>query len=346
MTDLSSYIYSPTIRTRRAELLGLANVDRAFENGILPVFELTRSRRTKSNPEGSVEKSVEEIVDLVDGAPFVVDVTSLRSLTNSDVERLLDPDNFFSNWTDFVTAELPENAIPVIHLTDPFEENSVATQIAALLPRHGQVALRIPSEFEDGEALAEVVQRATGGGNRLAVYADVGLVTEKGYGGAIARVREVASIFADLNPGLFASLATTFPSTVTPYGDDTGSFALNEVRISDVLKEEFPDLNCIYGDYACIHPLDMEGMAINWVPRVDVPLDGSLFYHRRRRHDGGYVRAAEAALADRRYVALNCWADTCVRNSAAGSPDGKAPAFWISVRLNFHVERQLARLGA
>ncbi|KAB8193907.1 hypothetical protein FKV24_006090 [Lysobacter maris] len=346
MTDFSSCIYSPAIRTRRAELLGLSKVDRPFEYGVLPVFELTRSRRTKSNPEGSVEKSVEDVSELVGGAPYVADVTSLRSLTNSDVERLLDPDNCFSNWTSFVTSKLPENAIPVIHLTDPFDRDSVSAQIDVFMPRQGRVALRIPSEFEDCEALADVVREVIGSGDNLAVYVDVGLVTERGRGGAIARVREVASIFSDLSPGLLAPLATSFPSTVTPYGDETGSFVLNEVGISDALKDDFPDLNCIHGDYACIHPLDMEGMAINWVPRVDVPLDGSLFYHRHRRHTGGYVRAAEAALADSRYVALNCWADSNIRAAAAGSPDGKAPAFWISVRLNFHVERQLARLGA
>lgn len=346
MIDLSAYIYSPAIRTRRAELVGLSEINDAYESGLLPLFELTRSRRTKSNPEGSVEESVSKLIDIVGQAHFVADVTTLKSLANSEVERLLDPENSFGNWTEFVSKYLPKTAVPVIHLTDPFDADSVISQINSFLRTQAAIAFRIPSEFENLEELAKLVDDELDDLSQVAVYADVGMVTARGYRGAHARVLEVASIFSDMEPGLFSSLASSFPSTVTPFGDVNGTFPLHEVALSDALKEEFSDINCIHGDYGCIHPMDMEGMAINWVPRVDVPLDASLFYHRYRRHDGGYVRAAEAALRDKQYVPLDCWADSNVRLAAAGNPAGKAPAFWISVRLNFHIERQLIRLGA
>lgn len=344
--DLSKYLYSPAIRTRRAELLGLSHIKDSYDAGFLPLFELTRSRRTKSNPEGSVEISVREVLEIVGDAAFVVDITGLSSLTNSEVEKLLDPDASFANWVEFVDKNLPRSAVPVIHLTDPYDDAAVSHQLSKFVPRHGAVAIRVPAEFEDIELLARTVEREVGSFEHIVLYVDVGLVTEKGLRGAMARVVDVVLAVSDLNPGLVVPLASSFPSTVTPFGDEHGSFSLHEVSISDYIKGEFAQLNCIHGDYACIHPRDLEGMAINWVPRVDVPLDDSLFYYRFRRHDGGYVRAAAAALSDGRYSGIECWGDENIRLAAGGDPAGKAPAFWISVRLNLHIERQLIRLGA
>lgn len=346
MIDLSNFIYSPVIRTRRAELLGFSELSKIQDSGLLPIFELTRSRRTKSNPEGSVEVSVENLADIVKDANFVVDVTSLSALTNSEVERLLDPERNFGNWVEFVSKRLPKSALPMVHLTDPFDPTSVVSQLDHFIGTYAGVAFRVPSEFAELDELAKVVDGAIDNLDAVAIYADVGLVTERGYRGALARAFEVGSVFSDLEPGLLSVLASSFPSTVTPYGDVTGSFPLYEVQLSDAMIEEFSDLHCIHGDYACIHPMDLEGMAINWVPRVDVPLDDSLFYYRYRRNAGGYIKAAESALSDARYVPLSCWGNDNIRRAASGDPQGKAPAFWISVRLNFHIERQLARLGA
>lgn len=346
MIDFSTFVYSPVIRTRRAELVGLSEIQDPYSLGLLPLFELTRSRRTKSNPEGAVEASVEAMINVVDDAFFVVDVTTQKSLTNSEVERLLDADDRFKGWTDFVVNSLPETAIPVVHLTDPFEADSVSSQVEAFLRVKPGIALRIPSEFEEIDGLVQTINRSLGSFADVAVYADVGMVGQKGYPGALARAREIAAIFSELEPGLFAPIASSFPSTVTPFGDVTGVIRLFEVGLSDTILSEFDDMHVIHGDYACIHPLDMEGVAMNWVPRVDVPLDDSLYYYRFRRHEGGYVRAASAVLSDRRYVEIKCWANENIKLASDGKPVGKSPAFWISARLNMHVERQLRRLGA
>ncbi|OGT57613.1 MAG: hypothetical protein A3E01_06700 [Gammaproteobacteria bacterium RIFCSPHIGHO2_12_FULL_63_22] len=346
MIDLSRFLYSPAIRTRRAELVGLSKLEDAFAAGLLPLFELTRSRRTKSNPAGSVEASIVELLSIVDSNPFVADVTSLASLSNSEVEKLLDPTQDFENWRDFVAANLPETAIPVVHITEPYDGASVSKQAESFLERHDCIAVRVPSEFENVEDLFRTLEEDFRTLERVLVYADVAMVTERGLAGALARTSEIAALVEGLHPGLFVSLASSFPSTVTPFGDQSGTFRLHEVAISEYLKEEFEEMRCLHGDYACIHPRDMEGIAINWVPRVDVPLADSLYYHRFRRQDGGYVRAAEAALSSPSYEPLNCWADENIRLAAAGNPAGRAPAFWISVRLNFHLERQLVRLGA
>lgn len=277
---------------------------------------------------------------------FAVDLTSMETLSNTQIDQLLDSESHFQNWRRFVRDSLPAHAIPVIHLTDPFDPGSVAAQINDLRRRHSLMAVRIPSEFEELEGLVASLEREWGGNlEGLIVYADVGMVTPRATLGAQARLNEVCAAFSELSPSLFVPLASSFPSTVAPYGDVHGEFPLQEVVLSELLKQDFDDINCIHGDYACIHPQDMEGMAINWVPRVDVPLDASLFYYRYRRNEGSYVRAAREALSDAAYVPLDCWGQENLRNAAAGNPPGRSPAHWISVRLNYHIERQLERLA-
>lgn len=346
MSPFANARYVCAVRTRKAELCGLEHVTNASQRGLLPIFEISKSRRTKSNPEGGVDISVSELLKCFPDAPFVADVTSLANLWNAQVEALLDPEDAFSTWRVFVRDRLPRYAIPVVHLEDPFNDAAVRTQLDEFLGRNGYAAIRIPSEFGALDGLSDTLANYSNSASRLAVFADVGMVLPKGFSGAAARVSEIGAHCADIEPGLFAPLASSFPSSVTQLGgDETGQFELQETKLSRLLHEEFDDLNVAHGDYGCIHPLDMEGMAINWVPRVDVPLDATVFYHRYRRDSGGYVHAAQAALRDARYVPMPCWGHDNIAEAAAGHPRGKSPAHWISVRLNFHVERQLTRVA-
>lgn len=346
MSPFTSARYVCAVRTRRAELSGLGHVKNAARRGLLPVFELSKSRRSKSNPDGSVELSVADLLGAFPDAPFIADVTSLANLLNAQVEALLDPEDCFSKWRTFVRDKLPPYVVPVVHLEEPFNEAAVRVQLDEFLHRNSYASVRIPSDFQVMDALTEALTAYSASTSQLALLADVGMVLPKGFSGAAARVAEVAGYCADIDPGLFASLASSFPSSVTQLGgDESGQFDLQETRLSSLVANEFDDLSIAHGDYGCIHPLDMEGMAINWVPRIDVPLDTTLFYHRYRRDVGGYIQAAQAVLRDARYAPIDCWAHDNIAEAAIGSPRGKAPAHWISVRLNLHIERQLLRLA-
>ncbi|ENZ95882.1 hypothetical protein O1K_07645 [Xanthomonas fragariae LMG 25863] len=138
--------------------------------------------------------------------------------------------------------------------------------------------------------------------------------------------------------------SSSFPNSVVSAGgeDDQGAFNLSEVYLWKELVLKFPDLT--YGDYAGIHPIDFTGTVTNWVPRVDVMLDESFYYHRYRRSEGGYEKAAYEALNDHRYVPLDCWAQENIRLAAGGSPNGRSPSFWIANRVNFHLSRQLFKI--
>lgn len=347
MTPWNEFSYVPVIRTRDAELNGLREVEKSRLKSALPLIEFTRSRRSKSNPSASVSVSVSKTLEILEERPFIADVTSLDSQLNSDVSRLLDETNGFENWVEFVRENFGKQVIPVVHLTEPFDADLFRVQINQLRETQDSVALRIPTSYAYVDEVLKIASDELKA-NEFCVLLDAGYVKPDSARGAWSAILRMAKQVEKISTAALIPLASSFPSSVVAdgYGEDAeGHFPLVEVEISDRLKNDFPLEAVKHGDYACIHPLDFEGTVTAWVPRVDIPLNNSLFYHRYRRPVGGYVTAAQAAIKDKRYVALNCWAHDNVVEAASGRPRGKSPAHWISVRLNYHLCRQIQRLS-
>ncbi|MBM7093131.1 hypothetical protein JTP67_32450, partial [Streptomyces sp. S12] len=84
MNRLHGRHYIPALRTRDSELKAYEYLPSVVKAGLLPVFELTRSRRSKLNPDGSVMKTVERLIGLTADQPFIADVTSLDSQGNTE----------------------------------------------------------------------------------------------------------------------------------------------------------------------------------------------------------------------------------------------------------------------
>ncbi|TAA10879.1 hypothetical protein EA658_14360 [Pseudoxanthomonas winnipegensis] len=337
--------YSPVIRTRAAELRGLKELTDTARRKLFPIVELTRSRRTSKNPAGSISKSVEAICEILGGQPFVADLTSLPSLQNSEFDRLLDDDSGFQAWTRLATSSLPEQCIPVAHLLEPFDLIEFKAQVSQLRSKFSRIAIRVPTNYGDFSGLISGIQEVFSDYNKIFLILDAGYVNERSRFGAAARLNEMLSEVSGWNFFRKSIASSSFPNSVVSAGgeDDQGAFNLSEVYLWKELVLKFPDLT--YGDYAGIHPIDFTGTVTNWVPRVDVMLDESFYYHRYRRSEGGYEKAAYEALNDPRYVPLDCWAQENIRLAAGGSPNGRSPSFWIANRVNFHLSRQSFKIG-
>lgn len=336
--------YSPIIRTRAAELRGLKELTDAARRKLFPIVELTRSRRTSKNPAGSISKSVEAICEILEGQPFVADLTSLESLQNSEFDRLLDDDGGFQAWTRLATSSLPEHCIPVAHLLEPFDLAEFQTQVSQLRSKFSRIAIRVPTNYGDFAGLISGLQKTFSNPDQVFLILDAGYVNERSRFGAAARLNEMLNSVSGWTFFKKSVASSSFPNSVVSAGggDDQGEFDLSEVLLWKQLAQNFSDLT--YGDYAGIHPVDFIGTVTNWVPRVDVMLDESFYYHRYRRSEGGYARAAIEALNDTRYVPLECWAQNNIKLAASGSPLGRSPSFWIANRVNFHLSRQASKV--
>ena len=339
--------YVPVIRTRRAELKGLSYIQKATLRHIVPLIEYTKSRRSSKNPDGSISISIEKTKDILGDQPYIADITSLKNLQNKEILQLLNPENNFSKWTEFVKKQLPPNCVPTLHLTLPFSEESLKTQVSKFRDQHEYLAVRIPTSYDEYTDVLKTLQGILGNLEKIVILIDASFVQPRVVDGAVAKLTEMVRECNKYAPIFCSTLASSFPNSVvsTGYGgDEHGAFALTEVTISEKIKNTFPEATIVHGDYASIHPLDFDGTITNWVPRVDVPLNKHLYYYRYRRDDGGYIHAAKRAVKDKAYVRLNCWGCDNIEDAAKGEPQGRNPAHWIAVRLNIHMTRQIKRL--
>jgi hypothetical protein len=348
MAEVQGRIYLPALRTRDSELKGYENLSDTVKELLLPVFELTKSRRSKTNPEGAISKTVERLLSLTGDQPFIADVTSLESQGNAETEHLLDPTDAFKNWRDFVRT-LPPTCVPVVHLSDPFDRDEVIAQINDLWSHSSAIALRVPTDYPYAYELSQVLVLTANRGGTVLLLADDGFVVQGDAQNSAKRCYNVLRHFAG-KVDVAATLASSFPSSVMlpafGGGDTYGEFRLEEVLVSEAVKAiGLGNVRVLHGDYGLIHPNDFEGVVTSWVPRIDVPLNLEGYYHRYRRDAGGYGLAARLAVQNVKYSKLGCWADDCLVEAANGAPPGRSPAFWIAARVNYHITRQAMRLA-
>ena len=73
---MSRFQYFPIIKTRDSELRCFKNLTQKQWEKILPIYELTKSRKTKLAPDGDISKRMDEINKIQGGRPFILDLTT------------------------------------------------------------------------------------------------------------------------------------------------------------------------------------------------------------------------------------------------------------------------------
>lgn len=339
---MESYRYFPILRTKDAELKGYEALSERTTDGLLPIFELTRGRRTKKDAVGDVSKKMERIVELANDKRFILDLTTDPRTSNQQIDRMLHASqNGFEEWRNFLAGLNPEQCIPMIHF-NPNALIEVRREINELLKKHPHLAFRINSDNPRFSDYVTQVLNYIREPKNLILIVDAGFVKKS----AIASAQEsLTALIKTLRafPNKICAISG-FPASVTSYGlDHHGNFELSEVEIGDHLISN-AGLTA-YCDYSSIHPVPIEAFG-GWVPRVDLPLDGRCFYYRYRQEDGGYERAAKEVRDDNQFKALpgNNWGISQIESAAAGEPEGLSPAHWIAVRVNIHITRQSRRV--
>ena len=148
--------YCPILRTTAAELRGLQNLSSNASKGILPIMVLTRSQRSKYNPEGRIEKRIEQIKDALRTRPFILDLTAEPSMSNAQIDRILHgAPGGFEEWIECV-KRMREQDMKVIHVIhyDRAYIKGVRKQIKGLRKLSPTLAFRVdPNDVELGEYL-------------------------------------------------------------------------------------------------------------------------------------------------------------------------------------------------
>lgn len=348
-------IYSPIVKTTESEINAIRNLDQRVKERILPVFELTRGRKHKQYfPEGDINKSLRFIEEIFPHGDFILDITQHDDLINSDLESLINSDDGYASWVNFVSRlEFVDRLLPVLQIDgDELEKDestaleNIAKQSSSLSEITGAVVARLPWDLyeNDVENILSAIFRRVEKSNVI-VIVDYGYIkpfTGSGYvEDTLPLLKKVSGL---CERGNIIVCASSFPKIVTApnYGQEHyGKFQLEETVLYNEVVRNLGS-GFVYSDYGSIHPIRYDVKGGSWIPRVDVPLASEVYYYRyRRQNEGGYIRCAkEAARDDDFEKCVTCWGKEKILEAAKGKPEKWNPAFWISVRSNIHVTTQ------
>lgn len=354
--------YTIIIKTSDAEIRAVENTSKAQLSQIFPVIEITRGRKITKNKVETYpfDKRLSKMKKIFENQVVSFDLTSEDSLSSDEINYLYNPQNGYKNWVDFLIQIKEEGVfeeiIPTLILNlddDNFEEN-LLLQVKNIKKHFKSILYRNSIADENCYDDFELIKDELVGVN-LYVLVDCGYTPQASYRNvalkSVARITNLQSIL-DENVN-YIICSTSFPNNVRDLGDvDSDTFSISEIDIYDIVKQECN--NVIYGDYASINPIrnDTVVMARGWIPRIDTPLETSIFYYKQRRPRGvsayasTYIQVAQLTVQDPRFPMSieNNWGIEQIKACAKGGAPSSSPSFWISVRMNIYVAQQLKRI--
>lgn len=356
--------YAIVCKTGDAEIRALENLN-LDKKSLFPIIEITRGRKSKNDGIGLIKKRIDKIKNIFKDCSICIDLTTSSLLSNVEIDKLYSCENGYKNWIDFLLElkkeEVFKSITPTIlvNIEDVNFEENLKKQIESILNNFDSIVYR-NSLADDGcysdiELIKDIINKYN---KNFYFIIDCEYIAP----GAWLSFSEKAKIRVEkikvlIEKTIFIVASTSFPNNISEIGkDDEDTFQLNEINLYQNISEKFPSTNIIYGDYASINPIrnDTVIMSRGWIPRIDVALFTEIYYKRERRPKGvheysdTYTSVAEKVIRDSRFpkdLDLNWGIKQIVLCSQGNSP-GSQPSFWISVRMNIHIEQQIRRLNS
>ncbi len=349
---------------------------------ISPIIELTRGRKKPRTGKGVPEdqwsltpgifdyqKNVETVVkEFTETRASILDITREPSLMCAELSEKALSEGGYYRWRQFCSqmrAAGLASMIPTL-LINPSEDetievykDNIRVQLNGLMDDFGAVAYRASvlhdtDFFYDIALLASDINEHISAGRRFILVIDHEFIrTGTGIIHAL-RTSQLIQQVRQLTPKMeIVVLATSFPSNVTELGgEENGIFPTEESYLYDEILRQINDNEGIYyGDYGSINPVrnDLVFARGGWRPRIDYPTnDRRIFYYREKR-DGAtyashYASVAADVVGDSKFDDLSgSWGVQQIRHAAAGRVSSSSPSFWISVRMEIFLQRQVAQ---
>lgn len=358
---MKNKLYALLLKTGDAELKAIENLKTNF-NEVFPIIELTRGRRARNDKIGLIDKRLSRIKEIFKNNDICIDLTTSSSLSNEEIDRLYSYDNGYQNWIDFLVSlkneKLFSNIIPTIlvNADDPDISDNLLLQVNKLISEFDSVAYRNSLSddacYNDLELIKETILYNN---SKFYFIIDCEYVAPGAWisfaDKAEARIHKINAMIKRTQ---FIIVSTSFPNNVAEIGKvDQDTFGLIEIDLHSNLSKRIAPLKILYGDYGSINPIrnDEVVMSRGWVPRIDVALTFEIYYFRQKRGKDGHYSDTYYTLAinivrDSRFPKnfTSNWGIRQIINCSEGYSPGSTPSFWISVRMNTHIEQQMLRL--
>ncbi|AQQ28600.1 MULTISPECIES: beta family protein [Burkholderia cepacia complex] len=341
MADFDNHAYFPTLMSRVAEIQGLRELSDARKERIIPLFTLGRWHNA---PE--FERAIQNCSAAIgEGRPYFADLTREVQHAPDVFGQLLSPDNNFNAWRDYIGRF--DDAIPVVQIVPDVTRRQIFRQAQLIERRHEKLAFRVRNPGQELPLVINALSALDDPDNAI-VFIDLKYVRGIERDAAAVATDAIDRIRAEVASARIVVLSSSFPAYLGTFAEDEGetrgSIEILERQLHAQLIDDGRE--CLYGDYASIHPIIRRGGGGTFIPRIDAPHAFTWNFERRpelsEQRREGYQECATALLS--RYPELNgndCWGAAMIRQAAVGDPHGLAPSPWIAARVNIHLSRQI-----
>ncbi|NMA73848.1 MAG: hypothetical protein GX963_06725 [Bacteroidales bacterium] len=358
-------MYTLIIRTGEAEIRASEYISSDILNDIFPIIEITRGRKRTIDEVAyfPFESRLEKLSKIFKGKKVGIALTNEKLLSSKEIDELNTPDEGYKKWVDFLLELKRRNIfseiVPVLALYSKDEdfEMNFYLQVEKLQKYFSTIIYRSPIVDEFVYDDLDLITNKLSLGNTQ-ILIDCGYTPQASHKNVAEKVSKRISNLKEMLRHYEKNISyivasTSFPNNVNDLGGgDTDTYQISSVELHEVVSQIHKDV--IYGDYGSINPQRNDGirMARGWIPRIDVPLEREVFYYRQRRPKGvtaystTYVSVAKQVIKDSRFpmnLATKNWGVQQIIDCTKAAP-ASSPSFWISVRMNIHVEQQVLRM--
>lgn len=326
-------------------------------------------------------KSAASALDAVkDQGALILDLTREDGLSCHEIDTLSDPTDGYRQWREFValSAEATTTLIPTL-IVNPSVDDSpkkysddLSRQAEHFFNKYTGVAYRA-SVLEDSEFLYDIsllkdeINRNIELGKKFILVLDHEFIRPSTGTIHATRTSNLVNRAFDLIPGAnIVIMATSFPKSIEDIGNaEHDTFPIEERYLFEQVKRNTNSENykVTYGDYGSINPQRNDMITTGWRPRIDFPTPNRrTFYYREKRNILGrdehnkpiyedyaahYKSVAKKVTADRQFATIpNSWGCEQITKAASSVVPGKNPSFWISVRMEIHIQQMVRNLSS
>lgn len=331
------YLYYPTLRTRVAELRGLRELSQDRKDKIVPLLTLGRWPRAED-----FTRPAEKAIEAMDGRPVFFDLTTDANHLAEEQKNLRNPENGFEAWRVFISQF--DSAIPVIQINRGAKVRDVVAQARMFEASKGRLAFRIRDFSHDTPYVINALSALDSPLNAI-VFIDCQYIRDALSAFITAAITTINQIRVEFPEAIISVLATSFPASTIPFADQSGKRGVINI-LERVLYDQIGGNSiAIYGDHASIHSVVYDESGImRWAVRVDAPQEREWYFERRPQDQSeqGYQNAAQEIVNSFPEMKVSdIWGEQKIVEAAAGAVHAKAPASWISVRVNIHLSKQI-----
>lgn len=350
-----SYQYAPILSLSPAEMNAIEELPEKDKNLILPVIPLKGwvGSQSLDNSVPRVEKAIGKerqwIADLDEDflqGKRGADGNYPREVFNQ-VEQLLDSDQGYDNWYNFLRAH--KKITPIAQLSDM---KQLTLQLEKLNSLGRGIAFRFNTIHIQEKIHIHVAKKLSHLG-----YTDVLFIFDYGKisNQHIQFFSKMGEEIRHVNPLLpsvkVAISCSSFPSSFAGY--DHGENPITERLIFNKIRGMFPDLNLVYSDRGSARAEKLNGGGGTPAPRIDYPLSNDWRFIRhnlekeeiltKSDREKAYSELARKIIrSDYWEKDLYLWGTQIIELTAKQEKLGiNNPARSTAVRINIHLYKQL-----